>query len=239
MPAMLHLERPRSLPLSATLGLEELKLYHEVLPFTIRNWDLTPGEYDALVANLAGTRTRRLSMKQHRRLSALMEIQFSISPRPLMYDDASAAVLRHPRSAPGGHGAAVETMCAGLEQLEDVAAYFRSLPHGPWLLPGVLQDFLLEFEPDTRWYCELLEEAERASTGSYVSEADRVLAKELSCRLREEMLRVPRRIREAVLLHALRSACPAVSAWGAGVIGAVNLTSMLTCDGDATTSFPR
>lgn len=220
MPAMLHFERPRPLPLSATFGLEELKLYHEVLPFTMRNWDLTPGEYDALVTNLAGTRTRRLSMKQHRRLSALMEIQFSISPRPLMYDDASAAVLRHPHSAPGGNGPAVEVMCTGLEQLEEVAAYFRSLPHGPWMLPGVLQDFLLEFAPDTWWCCELLEEAERASTASYRSEADRMLARDLSVRLRDEVLRSPRRIREAVLVHALRSPSPDVSVWSARVIAA-------------------
>lgn len=239
MPAMPHLERPRSLPLSATLGLEELKLYHEVLPFTMRNWDLTPGEYDALVTNLAGTRTRRLSMKQHRRLSALMEIQYSISPRPLMYDDASAAVLRHPRSAPGGHGVAVETMCAGLEQLEDVAAYFRSLPHGPWLLPGVLQDFLLEFEPDTWWYCELLEEAERASTASYESEADRALARTLASRLREEILQSPPRIREALLLHTLRSPCPAVSAWSARVLAASERDATTMGDVDARAVAPR
>lgn len=232
-------DRPRSLPLSTTLDHEELRLYHEVLPFTMQNWDLHDAEYDALVANLASTRTRRLSMKQHRRLSALMEIQFSVSPRPLMYDDASASVLRHPRSAPGGNGTAVDVMCAGLEQLEDVAAYFRTLPHGPWLLPGILQDFLLEFEPDIRWYCELLEEAERASTASYLSEADHVLARRLSCRLRAEALRAPRRIREAVLIHALRSPCPAVSAWGAEVVATRSLASTFTGGEDPALSFPR
>lgn len=48
-----------------------------------------------------------------------------------MNDDASAAVLRHPRTAPSGNGPAVDVMCAGLEQLEAVASYFRSLPRGP------------------------------------------------------------------------------------------------------------
>jgi len=209
---------PRALPLSATLSLEELKLYHEVLPLTMQNWELHPNEYDALVANLTRTRTRRLSMKQHRRLSALMEIQFSVSPRPLMYDDASAAVLRHPRTAPSGRGRAVDVMCAGLEALEAVATYFRSLPHGPWLLPGVVQDFLLEFEPDTWWYCELMEEAENASTAAWASDADRALACDLSSALRGETLQAPRHIREALLLHALRSQHPAVAAWGARAI---------------------
>lgn len=216
MPAKIEIDRPRALPLSATLGHEELSLYHEVLPYTMRHWELQPAEYDALVGNLSRTRTRRLSTKQHRRLSALMEIQFSISPRPLMYDDASAAVLRHPRSAPGGASAAVDVMCAGLGPLEAVAAYFRSLPHGPWLLPGVLQDLLLQFASETWWYCELMQEAERASTASWASDADRALAGSLSRRLRDEVLCAPRRIRESVLAHAARSPYAGVAAWARG-----------------------
>lgn len=73
------------------------------------------------VANLGTTRASRLSMKHYRRLSALMHIQFSVSPRPLMYDDSSAAARRHPRTTPCGSQTVITVMCASLEGLESVA----------------------------------------------------------------------------------------------------------------------
>lgn len=205
---------PSPRPLSATLSYEELSLYHETLPLSMRDWDLQSHEYDALIANLPSTRTRRLSLTQHRRLSALMTILFTVTPRPLCADDASAAVLRHPRTAPDGTRSAVETMCASLEGLEAVAAFFATLPHGPWFLPNVMQDFLAEWHPDTTWFRELHEEAERMTSAHWASPADRALAVELATKLRHEALRAPRRIRDALVRDALNSAHPAVSDWG-------------------------
>jgi hypothetical protein len=212
----------RSIPLSATLGYEELALYHETLPLFMRDWELLPHEYDALIANLSQTRTRRLSTKQHRRLSALMTILFSVSPRPIHIDGASVAVLRHPRTAPDGGQPAVDVMCTSLEGLEDVAAYFQSLPHGPWLLPGVLHDFLAQWHPRIQWYRELLEEAELMCTCVRASDADRTLARVLATKLREEALLAPRHIRDGLLRDALNSPHPSVCAWGARSLAARN-----------------
>lgn len=206
---------PSTLPLSATLNDEELALYHEVLPSSMRAWDLRPSEYDALVANLAKTRTRRLSLKQHRRLSALMQIMFAITPRPLCFDESRAVVLRHPRTAPCGTRAAVDVMCASLEELESVAAYFQSLPHGPWLLPGVLNDFLVARAPHTRWYRELMEESEDVGASDRESEQDRSRARNLATALRTAALQAPHAIREALLQDARQSPCTAVARWGA------------------------
>lgn len=205
---------PSPHPLSATLSHEELSLYHETLPLSMRDWDLQSHEYDALLSNLPNTRTRRLSMTQHRRLSALMTILFTVTPRPLCADDASAAVLRHPRTAPDGTHSAVDAMCAGLQGLEAVAAYFATLPHGPWFLPNVMQDFLAEWHPNITWFRELHEEAEEMSSAHWPSPADRALAVALVTKLRDEALRAPRRIRDALVRDALNSAHASVSDWG-------------------------
>lgn len=206
---------PLPRPFSATLSHEELALYHETLPLSMRNWALQPHEYDALVANLTRTRTRRLSMRQHRRLSALMTICFAVTPRPLCVDDASAAVLRHPRTAPDGTRSAVDAMCASLEGLEAVATYFASLPHGPWFLPNVMQDFLAESHPDTIWFRELLDEADEMSAAGWVSAADQELAMELVNKLCHEVVRAPRHIRDALWRDALNSTRADVRDWSA------------------------
>mgnify|MGYP001168708241 CR=1 FL=1 len=210
--AMRAMPLPR--PFSATLCYEELALYHETVPLSMDNWSLHPHEYDALVANLTRTRTRRLSMRQHRRLSALMTICFAVTPRPLCVDDASAGVLRHPRTAPDGTHSAVDAMCVSLEGLEAVATYFASLPHGPWFLPNVMQDFLAQWHPNTTWFRELLEETEQMSTAAWASAADRALAMELATKLRHEACTAPQPIRDALVRDALNSAHVAVSDWG-------------------------
>ena len=170
---------PHPLPLSATMGNEELALYHETIPLTVSGWDVSPAQYDALIANLDRTRCERLSMKQHRRLSAIIQIAQKLSPAPLFYDDASAAVLLHPGTAPCGSRRAIDVMCSGLEGLEAVAQHFHALPHGPWLLPNVLHHFVEAWWPHTRWYLELLEDAERMSMDRRTGPAERALARRL------------------------------------------------------------
>ncbi len=209
---------PHPLPLSATMGNEELALYHETIPLTVSGWDVSPAQYDALIANLDRTRCERLSMKQHRRLSAIIQIAQKLSPAPLFYDDASAAVLLHPGTAPCGSRRAIDVMCSGLEGLEAVAQHFHALPHGPWLLPNVLHHFVEAWWPHTRWYLELLEDAERMGMDRRTGPAERALARRLGRVLRAEAMRVPVEIRQGLLRDAAQSYLPGVSRWASRML---------------------
>lgn len=198
---------------STEYELEDLAMFHEDIPQVVRDWGVCAPEYNALLANLPLTHTHRLSTKQHRRLSALMDIWFSVTPRPLYPHDACGAVLQHPRSAPDGVGRALDVMCGSLEGLEAVAEYFQSLSHGPCLLPGVLQDLLLASEPSARWYRELLEDSERTCTWELAGPQDRALAEALGATLRAEALCAPQAIRATILRDALQSPRPSIRAW--------------------------
>lgn len=209
LPAM-----PDRVPHSAEYALADLAMFHEDIPQVVSDWGVRAPEYNALLANLPLTHTHRLSTKQHRRLSALMDIWFSVTPRPIEPHNACGAVLQHPRSAPNGDGRALDVMCASLEGLEAVAEYFQSLSHGPCLLPGMLQDLLLTSEPCPRWYRELLEEAERMCTWELAGPEGRALADGLGATLRAEALCAPQAIRATILRDALQSTCPSISAWG-------------------------
>lgn len=63
-----------------------------------------------------------------------------------------------------------------------------------------------------------MEEVENVTTAARVSDAGRAHARNLSSELLGEMLRALGHIREALLLHALSSHCPAVAVWGARVV---------------------
>lgn len=212
------MKNPGPLPLSATMSDEERDHFHETIPLMVSAWGVSRREYDALVGNLDMTNFGRLSMKQHRRLSALIEIAQKLPPTPICYDDASADVLRHPLTAPCGTRPALDVMCTGLDELEAVASYFKTLPHGPWLLPGILHDFLEAWQPDTRWYIELMEEAESMGTQARYSLEDPGLARTLSEKLREVAASAPASVRTDLLRCALASRSGVIFKWAADLL---------------------
>ncbi len=205
---------PDRIPHTVEESLESLEMYHEHIQRVVCDWGVLDDEYHALLANLPLTHSNRLSFKQHRRLSALSDIWFSLTPPPLEPNHFCAAVLQLPRSAPDGVGRALDVMCASLEGLEAVAEYFQSLSYGPCLLPGMLQDLLLTYEHSPRWYRELLEEAEQICTWELAGREGRALAEGLGATLRAEALRAPQGIRATILRDALQSPRPSISAWG-------------------------
>lgn len=203
----------RSLPFSATLTDSQLWEIHDSIPGALREWDLRPDQYKSLVANLPMTDAHRLSRKQHRRLSALIEVFRATSPHPLYCDGGRSHVLRHPRTAPCGTRCALDLMCSGLEGLEAMAAYVPTLPHGLWLLPDVLQVFLQFRYPDVGWFRELLEVAAESWWSEFGPVEDRLRDRDLVMKLLDEVLLAPSEVREDLLQELQESANPFLSEW--------------------------